>query len=49
MDTENKTSKKQWIDPNLIVYGDISSLTQQAIKPKSLGLGDDFASNISEP
>lgn len=46
--------KKQWVKPCLTVYGDMASLTQQSCnpslpncKPKVLGLGDDFSSNIS--
>ena len=36
--------KKSWETPNLVVFGDINSLTQQ-IKPKQLGDADDFATN----
>ncbi|NOT46202.1 MAG: hypothetical protein HOP17_00435 [Acidobacteria bacterium] len=36
--------KKPWEPPNLVIFGDINSLTQQ-IKPKHLGDADDFATN----
>ncbi|MCW5960593.1 MAG: hypothetical protein KIS76_10565 [Pyrinomonadaceae bacterium] len=43
--------KKQWVKPSLVVYGDMTALTQQCTppgcKPKVRGLGDDFSSNIS--
>lgn len=46
--------KKEWTQPDLVVYGDIAALTEQACnpnlpncKPKVLGLGDDFSNNIS--
>lgn len=48
-------NKSEWVKPSLTVYGDMASLTQQATcnpglpncKPKVLGMGDDFSSNIS--
>ena len=41
--------KKVWETPELVVYGDIDSLTQQ-IKPKMLGTVDDFGVvGISSP
>lgn len=41
--------KKVWETPDLIVYGDINSLTQQT-KPKQPGSRDDFnVSGISSP
>jgi hypothetical protein len=46
--------RKAWVEPTLMVYGDMTVLTQQSCdpnvpgcKPKVLGAGDDFASNIS--
>jgi hypothetical protein len=46
--------KREWVSPSLTVYGDMASLTQQSCapnlpncKPKVLGMGDDFSSNIS--
>ncbi len=44
--------KKGWVAPSLIVYGDMTVITQQTCnlptcKPKVLGSGDDFSSNIS--
>lgn len=51
MEKVTKTEKKQWVKPCVTIYGDMATLTQQcsppACKPKVLGLGDDFASNIS--
>lgn len=41
--------KKQWEMPELVVYGDIDTLTQQ-IKPKQPGSRDDFGVvGISDP
>lgn len=45
--------KKGWVAPALMVYGDMTALTQQCLpdtpgcKPKVLGMGDDFSNNIS--
>ena len=46
--------KKGWVVPHLMVYGDMNAITQQSCnpnlpncKPKVLGAGDDFATNIS--
>ena len=43
--------KKEWEQPCLMVYGDMTVLTQQcnppSCKPKVLGSGDDFSTNIS--
>jgi hypothetical protein len=43
--------RKEWDTPHLVVYGDMTALTQQcsppSCKPKVLGLGDDFSNNIS--
>ena len=43
--------KKQWESPELEVYGDIATLTEQcnppSCKSKVLGMGDDFSNNIS--
>ena len=48
--------KKVWTAPNLVVYGDVATLTEVGTcdplpvgcnKPKRLGLGDDFDANIS--
>ncbi|MGB7208340.1 MAG: hypothetical protein WBD27_06755 [Pyrinomonadaceae bacterium] len=36
--------KKTWETPNLVIFGDINSLTQQ-VKPKQFGDADDFATN----
>lgn len=41
---EDGLQKKPWKSPNLVVFGDITSLTQ-TIKPKQLGDRDDFATN----
>ena len=47
-------NRKEWVQPCLVVYGDMATLTQQSCnpnlpncKPKVLGLGDDFSNNIS--
>ncbi len=41
--------KKGWEVPELVVYGDIDTLTQQ-VKPKTLGSRDDFGvTGISDP
>ena len=45
MEKNTTPQKKQWVEPTLVVYGDMTSLTQ--LKGKALGLGDDFAVNIS--
>ncbi len=49
-----KEQKKGWVAPNLVVYGDMTAITQQSCnpnlpncKPKVLGAGDDFSNNIS--
>ena len=49
-----KLRKKGWVAPCLVVYGDMTALTQQSCnpnlpncKPKVLGSGDDFSNNIS--
>ncbi len=51
MKCERKVIKKEWEPPCLTVYGDVTELTQQCspptCKPKFLGFGDDFSSNIS--
>lgn len=43
--------RKEWVQPQLVVYGDMTALTQQCnpptCKPKVAGFGDDFANNIS--
>lgn len=46
--------KKGWVAPHLVVYGDMTALTQGGCnpnlpncKPKVLGMGDDFSNNIS--
>lgn len=48
------STKKRWVAPHLMVYGDMTALTQQSCnpnlpncKPKVLGTGDDFSNNIS--
>jgi hypothetical protein len=47
-------NRKEWVQPCLVVYGDMTTLTQQSCnpnlpncKPKVLGMGDDFSNNIS--
>ena len=52
--TPPPTEKKGWVAPNLVVYGDMTVITQQSCnpnlpncKPKVLGMGDDFSNNIS--
>lgn len=51
MEKVPKPEKRQWVKPNMTVYGDMATLTRQCspprCKPKELGFGDDFASNIS--
>ncbi len=46
-----KENRKEWVQPCLVVYGDMTALTQQcsppACKPKEYGFGDDFSNNIS--
>lgn len=49
--------KKEWLKPDLTVYGDMTALTQgdgcqdpkppKPCKPKTPGFGDDFSNNIS--
>lgn len=43
--------RKTWVEPTLMVYGDMTVLTQQCepptCKPKARGMGDDFSTNIS--
>ena len=41
---EGWAQKKTWETPDLVIFGDINSLTQQ-VKPKQLGDSDDFATN----
>lgn len=46
---KGKENKKVWETPDLVVYGDIESLTQQQ-KVKQPGSRDDFAvTGISDP
>lgn len=40
---EGWVQKKTWETPDLVIFGDINSLTQQ-VKPKQVGDNDDFAS-----
>ena len=42
--TELLAQRKTWETPELVIFGSISSLTQQ-VKPKQLGDQDDFATN----
>lgn len=46
-----KKNRKEWSQPCLVVYGDMTALTQQcnppSCKPKVNGFGDDFSNNIS--
>jgi len=49
----HRETRKKWDHPHLVVYGDMTALTQKdcpptVCKPKAYGLGDDFSSNISE-
>jgi hypothetical protein len=51
---DGRELRKEWDTPHLVVYGDMTALTQQSCnpnlpncKPKVLGLGDDFSNNIS--
>jgi hypothetical protein len=48
---KNPRKKKTWEKPCLTIYGDMAVLTKGGCGPgckaKVLGLGDDFASNIS--
>lgn len=51
-ESRNREPRKKWDNPHLVVYGDITALTQQGCeppgcKPKVRGLGDDFSNNIS--
>lgn len=42
--------KQVWETPNLVVYGDMNSLTQQNVKAKQPGSMDDFmVAGISSP
>jgi len=45
------SEKKKWITPDLVVYGDVATLTEACPGPKCLdkdaGLGDDLASIVS--
>ena len=44
-----ENAKQVWETPNLVVYGDMNSLTQQ-VKPKQPGSMDDFmVAGISNP
>lgn len=50
----HRETRKVWDQPNLVIYGNMTALTQQSCnpnlpncKPKVLGLGDDFSNNIS--
>jgi hypothetical protein len=49
----NREPRKKWDNPHLVVYGDMTALTQsycppgQVCKLKVLALGDDFAQNTS--
>lgn len=46
---KDNDQKRVWETPDLVVYGDIDSLTQQ-VKPKQPGSLDDFAvSGVSDP
>lgn len=43
--TENKDearSQKDWVAPELTVYGNVDHLTLQVVKSKQLGSSDDF-------
>jgi hypothetical protein len=50
-ESHSMVPRKGWVQPQLVVYGDMTALTQQCepalCKTKMLGFGDDFASNIS--
>ncbi|QQS42001.1 MAG: hypothetical protein IPM63_03385 [Acidobacteriota bacterium] len=46
---KGKETKRVWETPELVVYGDMDSLTQQ-VKPKQPGSFDDFGvAGISSP
>jgi hypothetical protein len=41
--------KKEWTSPTIVVYGDMTTLTEQ-VKPKTPGTSDDFqVTGISDP
>jgi hypothetical protein len=43
-------NKQTWESPELTVYGDVDTLTQQLVKPKTPGSTDDFGvTGISDP
>jgi hypothetical protein len=46
MKTTSTIEKKPWVAPKLTIYGTVEEITKQVIKPKMLGTGDDFATNI---
>jgi hypothetical protein len=52
-ESSHREPRKKWDHPNLVVYGDMTALTQggcrpgQVCKTKVLGMGDDFSNNIS--
>lgn len=50
-ESHHHEKRKKWDHPTLVVYGDMTALTQQcappACKPKVRGLADDFTNNIS--
>lgn len=36
------SEKKEWSTPVVTTYGDVDQITQQVVKTKQPGLGDDF-------
>ena len=54
-ESSHRAARKKWVHPHLVIYGDMTALTQTACrsmvdpvcKLKTLGMGDDFSSNIS--
>lgn len=51
MQQKEVEKKREWVRPELTLYGDMTALTQQCLPPtckaKTTGLGDDFSQNIS--
>jgi hypothetical protein len=53
-ESSHRELRKKWDHPHLVIYGDMTALTQASCKPnvpgckpKVMGLGDDFSNNIS--
>lgn len=47
---ENSLAKKNWVEPDLTVYGDVASLTKggSPCVQKYPGLGDDWQSQVND-